>query len=683
MWTIGVDVGGTFTDVVLINEDGTLWDVQKVPSTTHDLSEGCQTGINALLARQGVSPSDVRYVVHGTTAPINALIQRRGAKTALVTTRGFRDVLEIARQTLPNRYDLRVRKPDSIVTRDLCLEITERTLADGSILIAADLAEVDRIADCLEEQGIEAVAIGLLNSYANDANEVAVEQRMRERLPHVYVSRSSAVANEFREYERFSTTVVNSYVGPATAKYFGAFQDRLETTGITAPLAIFQSNGGVNTLAGAQARPASLLMSGPAAGVIACAHLGHLTRRPNLITLDIGGTSCDVAVIVDGEPLQITSRTIEGIPIRSPMIDVHSIGAGGGSIAWIDQGGLLRVGPQSAGSQPGPASYDRGGTEATVSDANLVLGRLNPNAQLGGLVSLRQDLATQAIHDRLSGPLDMHVDDIACGILDVVNANMARAVRVMTVERGHDPRDFTLVAFGGAGPLHACDLADELGINQVLIPRTPGALCALGALLADFRFDFIQTKMMNVNADNSQELAAVFAQLDDTAIATLADIGTPRGELEEQRTLGMRYVGQNYELQIGVNGSAGRDVVAGALRQFHSEHQRLYGYSQPHAPVQGISYRLTLTIPSRNTALTSVFSPTQPVAGGDATRPIYFRALGGWHPTPVVQRATTTFTQHVSGPLLIEQDDTTVLLTPDWTVVEDEWGNLIASRTAA
>lgn len=681
MWSIGVDVGGTFTDIVMITDEGDAWHLCKVPSSPDDLSAACQQGIEWLLNQRQIDSSDVQYVVHGTTAPINALIQRRGAETAMIVTRGFRDVIEIGRQNKPDRYNLRMRNPDPLASRDRRFEIDERILADGTVFVELDPSSLDEVVERARSADVQSIAICLLNAYANSEHEEAVEEALRKALPESYLSRSSQVANEFREYERFSTTVLNSYVGPVADGYFDRFQQRLNEIGVSAPLAIFQSNGGVNTVDGARRHPVSLLMSGPAAGVMAAANLGKLAGQPNLITLDMGGTSCDVGVIVDGEPLQVTTRLIEGFTVRSPMIDVHSIGAGGGSIAWIDQGGLLRVGPYSAGSRPGPACYGKGGTDATVTDANLALGRLTADAVLGGEIKLNYEKAREAIRANLSEALDLPIEQTAAGVLDVVNSNMARAVRVMTVERGYDPRDFALVAFGGAGALHACDLAEELGIPQVIVPRTPGALCALGALLADFRLDFTQTQLMELGENNQEEIHGVLSELRNAADQALRQVGSPNGSPTEQWTVDSRYVGQNYELPIPI--SAEDNFLAETIRsRFHDEHLRLYGYSQPDAAVQAVNYRLTLTIPAKTVSLsTETFSTSSKDETHRGTRPIYFKRLQGWRDTPAVFRDAVDSGQTIDGPLLIEQEDATVLVPPEWSVVEDEFQNLVISRS--
>lgn len=511
---LGVDVGGTFTDVVGINEDGKVY-FAKTPSTPEDQSIGVLNGIRALLEELGVAPDCVTGVAHGTTVATNTLLERNGAVTALITTKGFRDVLDIGRQSRPELYDLHARKPASLIPRYLRREADERMDYTGTVLVQLDMEELKKTIHELMEEGAESIAICFLHSYANDENEKKALEVIREIAPDFPVSVSSEILPEFREFERMNTTVMNAYVQPRMQKYVSQLRRRLDENGINSPLTIMQSSGGMMTDQIAAQKSVNTLLSGPAGGVLAAEFLSKITDYHNIITGDLGGTSFDVGIVQNGS-IGITGEgVIEGFPVKFPHIDITTIGAGGGSIAWLDAGGALRVGPRSAGAVPGPVCYSKGGTEPTVTDAHAVLGRVGEKL-LGGKMHLDVAAARKAIEEKLAVKLNMTVEEVAEGILRVANSNMVRAIRVMTVERGIDPRKFVLLPYGGAGALHAVELARTLDIGTVVIPIAPGNFSAFGLLVAPIRYVGAQwtsySLMMNLDKFNqySEEDQKIF-----------------------------------------------------------------------------------------------------------------------------------------------------------------------------
>ncbi|KAG0776771.1 hypothetical protein G6F22_012339 [Rhizopus arrhizus] len=476
MYRIGIDVGGTFTDFTMIDEDAGVVHFHKVPSTPHDPSEAIATGIGQMLADHGVPPSQVSHVGHGTTVATNLIIERKGARVGLITTRGFRDVLEIGRQTRPHLYDYSVGKPPVAVPREFRIEVDERVNAAGEVLTPLDDAQVLAAARQFAAAGIEAVTICFLHAYRNPENERRAAQIVADAMPGVYISQSSDVLPEFREYERLSTTVLNAAVGPKMARYLERFLQRVRDLDIGHEPHTIHSNGGLMSIATVRQYPVRTCLSGPAAGVVGAAAVGRAIGSLNLVTFDVGGTSTDVSLVAELQPLFTSSRLVADYPVKTLMVDVHVIGAGGGSIARIDDAGALKVGPQSAGAVPGPIAYNRGGTAVTLTDAHVVLGRLNPVALLEGRMAVHAERARAALAEQVAGPLGISIEEAAYGILRIANSNMARAVRAVSTERGHDIRKFALCAFGGAGGLHAAELARDCGIGTLLIPQEPGTI---------------------------------------------------------------------------------------------------------------------------------------------------------------------------------------------------------------
>ena len=520
-YKIGVDVGGTFTDVCMFDQDTGKVFVYKLPSTPADPSEAIGKGVKDILDLYDVSPADVSAMVHGTTVATNATLERKGARTAIITTKGFRDLIELARQTRASLYDVQVEKPVPIIYRNMRREVDERIMADGSVFKALDVSEVEKLVEELKAENVEAYAVCLLHSYINPVHEKKIKEIILEKDPGAYVSISSEVLPEIREYERMTTTALNSYIGPKVGIYAKLFKKRVKDMGMDLTPYINQSNGGLMSIETTFDNPIRTALSGPAAGVSGANYIAKLIGVKNLITFDMGGTSTDVSLIENNQPRLTTAKAIAEFPVKVPMTDVTAVGAGGGSIAWIDNGGMMKVGPESAGAVPGPVSYMRGGQLPTVTDANVVLHRLNPEVILGGRMKIDEEGARKAIEEKLAGPLGMSVLDAARGIVTVVNSNMARAIRVVSVERGYDPREFVLMAFGGAGALHAVNVAKDMGVHKVLIPSNPGILCAVGLLVSDIRSDYVKTSISNFVPENIARMNANFKELTDKGDAWL------------------------------------------------------------------------------------------------------------------------------------------------------------------
>ncbi len=676
-YRLGVDVGGTFTDLALLEEGTGRLTVAKVPSVPDDPAAGILEGIERILGEAGVSPGEVSYLAHGTTVATNALLQRRGARTGLITTRGFRDLLEIARQRRPALYDLHVPKPPPLAPRARRHEVTERVMADGTVRHPLDLAEVDRALEALAAEGIEALAVCFLYAFLRPEHEAAVVARARARLPGVYCSASHEVLPEFREYERLSTTVANAFLGPAMARYIEAFRRRVRALGIPGDPYMTQSNGGTIGVDEAARVPVRTVLSGPAAGVAGAAWLAGLAGLGSVVTFDMGGTSTDVALIQAGAPAVAYEREIAGIPLRVPALDIHTIGAGGGSLARRDSGGALLVGPESAGADPGPACYGRGGTEPTVTDANLLLGRLSPRGLLGGQMPLARERAAEAV-GRLARALGLDLLEAARGIVRVVNAGMARAVRLVTVQRGVDPAGLPLLPFGGAGPLHAAAVARELGIPTIVVPPRPGILCALGLLAEDLRADFVRTRVGPLEAGALESLAAGFAALEAEAEAWLARERVPPARRVRERWLDLRYRGQNYELPVPVPAAVWRDGTVEPLRcAFLAAHEAAYGFAAEDEPVQVVNLRVTARgLADRPPLPRRPPGPADPAGALVGRRPVDFPELGGWRECPVYDRARLQPGHRLRGPAVVEQFDSTTVVDPDQVAEVDEWGCL-------
>jgi N-methylhydantoinase A len=652
---LGIDVGGTFTDLVALVDGRVV--TAKVPSTPRDQAEG----VLRALAAGGVDAARVAAFAHGTTVATNALLERRGARTALVTTSGFRDVLEIGRQQRPALYDLAADRPPALVPRELRFAVDERTGPDG-VLRPLDEDGLAKVVAAVRDAGVEAVAVCLLFSFLHPEHEQRVGKALREALGEdVAVSLSSEVLPEFREYERFSTTVADAYLTPRMAAYLARLVGEAEREGLPAPL-VMQSSGGVVEAGRAGGNAARCVLSGPAGGVVGAAWAAGLSGHDDLLTFDMGGTSTDVAPVVGGQVQTTTEAVVAGVPIKLPMVDVHSVSAGGGSIAWVDEGGALRVGPRSAGADPGPAAYGRGGEDATVTDANLWLGYLPDGAALGGEVVLRRELAGEALA-RVGERLGEDLLEVALGVVRVANAEMVRALRVISVERGLDPREFTLVAFGGAGPLHACALAEEMGIGRVLVPRASGVLSALGLAISDLRRDYVRPVLGRLDELDAAALEEGWRELEDQARQELpADGGEPvldrRGDL--------RYRGQSFELTVDV------DDTGTLAEGFHEAHRRRYGYRMDDETVEVVNLRLVAAVPAGKPELRA-----EPPSGGRGERRRRVNLDGGWREVTVLAREELGGGDRLEGPAVVEFPEATLLLRPGWQATVDDAGTMV------
>ncbi len=681
-WRVGVDSGGTFTDICMVEESTGELKVWKVPSTPDDPSRAIAAGVvEGLREAANVDPSATIYFGHGTTVATNALIQHRGVKTGLVTTDGFRDLLEIGRQRRPHLYDLQCDKPPVLVTRDLRLEVPERLRHDGRIERPLDEDTVRRAARRLREANVKAVAVCFLYSYIDPRHEVRARDILAEELPGVFITTSHEVAPEFREFERFSTAVVNAYLGPVLATYVEKLGPRLDAAGVKGPRHITQSNGGVMSLATARDNAVRTVLSGPATGIVGALRVGALSGHNNLITFDMGGTSTDVSLIEGGRPKLAAEMEVHGYPLKTPMLDIHTVGAGGGSIAYIDAGGHMKVGPRSAGSVPGPVCYGLGNDEPTVTDANVVLQVLNPRHLLGGRMAIDQKKAKASI-DRLAESLGLDPMATAQGIISVVTANMAKAIRVISVQRGYDPRDYTLVAFGGAGPLHSSRLARELDMRRILVPRNPGILCALGLLLTDLMTNYAQTRLMPLDGAAPAATREVFASLEQRAAAWFADEGIGPEGRRLRRTVDMRYAGQNYELSIPYDEHLTPDALIAALRSgFEKAHRQMYGYIAPEEPIQIVTCRIEATGLVRPAELRAHPEAISPVAEAIVDRrDVWLPEAGAFVECPVYDREHLGPGHVIEGPAIVEQMDATTLILPGQRGEVDPYLNILVTE---
>jgi N-methylhydantoinase A len=681
-WRVGVDSGGTFTDICLFEEDEGRVEIWKVSSTPDDPSRGIAQGVKEGLCRSAASGTrpavGVTYFGHGSTVATNALIQHRGVKTGLVTTAGFRDLLEIGRQKRPSLYDLFADKPAALVSRELRIAVPERVLHSGEVETPLDEAAVRAAARKLHAAGVGAVAIAFLYSFVRPEHEQAAKRIVEEECPDAFVCASYEIAPEFREFERLSTTVVNAYLGPVMKRYIETLGTRLADLGMSAIPHMTQSNGGVIGFETAAAMPVRTVLSGPSTGVVGAQAVGRAAGFNDLITFDMGGTSTDVALLKDGEAHLASEATVHGYPLKAPMLDIHTVGAGGGSIAYVDAGGLLKVGPRSAGADPGPVCYGRGNAEPTVTDANIVLQTLNPTHLLGGRMPVRQDLARQAIVT-LARRLGLAPMQVAQGIVAVVTANMARAIRVISVQRGHDPRDYTLVAFGGAGPLHAARLARELEITRVLVPRSPGILCAMGLLLTDLRADFAVTRLLPLQDALVGDIREAFTALDARAAAWFAREHIGADRRRTARAVDMRYAGQNYELSVPLpDGHIDAGTLHRLAQGFADAHRRMYGFVAEGEPMQLVTFRVEATgLVAKATLAREAMNGADAAAAIGGYRDVWIAEEEANVRCPIYDRDRLKAGNRFSGPAVVEQMDATTLVLPGMSVRVDAYANLI------
>ncbi|ETW95164.1 MAG: hypothetical protein ETSY1_31775 [Candidatus Entotheonella factor] len=684
--SIGIDTGGTFTDLVMADLSAGIYHYYKLPTTATDPAQGILNGLTTLLEQTGLSHQCIQFVVLGTTIATNAVLEGKTAATGMITTQGFRDVLELARQRRPHLFDLDVQKPVPPADRDCRVEVTERIGPHGEVITPLDEEEVSRAVSGLRSKGVEAVSICFLHAYTNPMHEQRTQTLLQQLWPDVYVCTSSSVLAEFREFERFATTTVNASLMPVMDRYLAHFVQGIHDLGIEVLPRVMQSNGGAVTPDAVRRLPINTFFSGPAGGVIGSRGLGAQIGLEDLITFDMGGTSTDVCLISGGTPGQKHVRELGGFPVRTPSLDIHTIGAGGGSVAWVDAGGLLKVGPMSAGSQPGPAAYGRGGTRPTVTDVNVVLGRLNPRGLLGGRMTIDPERAHAAVERDLSDPLQLDTVTAAAGVLDIVNANMMGALRVISVEQGADPREFALVAFGGAGPLHAADVARRIGMRHVVIPPRPGLLSAMGLLHADRRGDFSLTRLVLAQGENLPAINEGMAQLQEQAQAWLA--GERRSESGDdalathQWQLDMRYAGQNSELRLSVEGGPlSAQALQDLTTRFHEQHRAAYGYHMPEQPVEAVTLRLAVTVAHATPPPPAIQRAGHVAQARREDRSVWFPETG-FTSTPIYERERLPVHAEIQGPCIIEQMDTTTVVPPQAALHMDVWGNLHITLTS-
>ena len=687
-WRIGVDIGGTFTDVVLVDEETGRIGVAKVPTTPRDVTQGVIDGIRQGLTRYRVDPTGVVLLAHATTIVTNALIEKKGAKAGFVATHGFRDVLELRRSSRADLYDLFQDAPAVLVPRRWRFEVTERIDAQGQVVTPLDESEIDGVIAAVRDAGLETVAVSLLFSFLNDRHERLLGERLRRALLGVGVYLSSEVLPEIREFERASTTAVCAYVGPLLASYLDRLQRAVTALGLP-QLYVMGSSGGVFDIAEGLRMPAMAIESGPAAGVIAAALAGKEHGLPNLISFDMGGTTAKASLIADGE-IAVTAeyevggaghakRWLHGTghPVRVPVIDLAEVSAGGGSIAWVDPGGALKVGPCSAGATPGPAAYGLGGSEPTVTDADVVLGYLDRKALLGGALAINLAAAEAAIRKRVADPLGLQVTEAAAAIVEIVNSNMAEALRIVSVERGHDPREFALIAFGGAGPVHAAALAAELQIPEVIVPPVPGAFSALGLVASDLKRDYSRTLYADLSALDPAQVAKALIEMEAMASEWLTAVAIPLTRRALVRAADVRYRRQAYELTVplaeGPIARASLDILADA---FHEKHSRTYGHANPEEPVQLVNLRLTAIgrLPSLALAL-----PPATALARRTMREVWFPEIGST-PCPVHWRDGLRAGETLAGPAIVEAMDSTIVVPPGWIASVDGKGYIRLRR---
>jgi len=678
---IGVDVGGTFTDFIAYDDTTGESRVYKTSSTPRDPAEAIVAGLKAMMERFGIAAGAIAQVAHGTTVGTNTLIQRRGARVALITTRGFRDVLEIGRQTRPRHFDMYSDYPPAVVPRARRFEIDERIMADGSVHQALTDAEIERAVRLALGTKVEVIAVSLLFAYLNPDHEQRIGAAIRRIAPDAFVSLSSEVQPEFREYERSSTTTQNAYLQPMMQRYLTRLANRVGSEVPGADVVISQSSGGLMSIGKAQRFPIRTALSGPAAGVLGALEIARLAQRPDIITFDMGGTSADVALVRDLTPAQSYDKLIGGLPVRLPSVDISTIGAGGGSIAWFDRDGRLKVGPVSAGANPGPACYGLGGDKATVTDANVVLGRLSPGGLLDGSMKLDPEAARRAIQP-VADRLGFSIERTAHGIIEIVVSNMARIIRAISVERGYDPRTLSLLAFGGAGPLHTSAVAASLEMREVIVPPAPGILCAAGLNASDLKEDFVRTARIEVAEDSALgDIHGILAALHAQALRWFEEERIPADRRYLRVSLDMRYLGQNFELSVPLAGSAGDAMpplpAAPALRRmFFEAHERTYGYHNTEDAVQILNCRLVAG-GRRHREHAVRAAPRSAAAGGPSgRRPVWF---GFAEPVdaPIYRREHLVVGQEIKGPAVVEQMDTTTLVFPGDVLRVDPHLNLL------
>jgi len=690
---VGIDIGGTFTDIIFIGDDGTVY-TKKTLSTPGDYSQGIITGTEEVIEEHSLSASDIEEVVHGSTIVTNACIELKGAKIGVITTKGFRDVLEITRGRMPIMYNLSWSRPEPLAPRYLRFEVDERINTEGEIIKPLDVDEVKAVIDKLVSHGVEAIAVCLINSPKNQVHEQKIGQLLRERAPGIYTSLSIEVMPLLKEYERTSETAVNAYVMPLVMTYMKSLRQRLTDTGIEAPLYVMQSSGGMITPEVAAERPIEIIECGPAAGVVGSAYLAQQQDIANIITFDMGGTTTKSSIVEGGQftrsqeyevggGIHRASRLLKGngYVVRVPSIDIAEIGAGGGSILRVDAGGGLQIGPQSAGAMPGPACYNLGGVEPTLTDCSVALGYLNPDHLVGGELKLDSGKGLKAIEEKVAKPLGMEPIEAAFGAYSIANANMLRAIRAVSSERGRDPRRFILYAFGGAGPVHAVGVAQGLGIKTIIVPPVPGVCSAFGLLCADIERHYAQSFSHIWEKSELEDLNATFEKMSDQAISSVEVWGgRQKATPQIDRYIDLRYKGQASELLIPVpEGEIGQSQLAALADAFEEEHEKVYGHRLPGYALEAVNLRLMAMLPTKQVpSRTTVGEKADPAAtpeGANAMRTAYWGKKYGFIDTPVLGLEQIGQSTR-EGPILVDCYDTTIVIPPDCTVAMGDWGNV-------
>lgn len=689
-YRLGVDIGGTFTDVVLLDLKEHVNYSGKVLTTPESPADAVIEGLRKIIQDHDVSPSAIDSPIHGTTLVTNAIIERKGAKTALITTKGFRDSIEIGTERRYDLFDIFMEKPEPLAPRFLRLEVTERLDPEGNVLTPLDENEAKRNIEKLANMDVEAIAITLLHSFLNPVHEKKMEDLLREQVPKIMTSLSSEVTPEIREYHRSSTTLANAYVRPLMQKYLDQLSQRIRQEGVNRDLYIMLSNGGIGTIETAKNFPIRLVESGPAAGAMAAAYYGKHLNIHNLISFDMGGTTAKTCFIEDARPTTVTEFEVarvyqfkkgSGLPVKVPVIDMIEIGAGGGSIARIDELGLLKVGPESSGADPGPACYAQGGKQPTVTDADLLLGYLNPEFFLGGNMELNSDAAHKAVGS-LAGSLGLEPIETAWGIHEVVNENMANAARIHGIEKGKDVQRYALMPFGGAGPIHSAHVAEKLRIETLIAPVGAGTLSAFGMLTAPISFDFVRTKIMKLEDLDADTLNEIYTELEAEGQSILDRSGVPKNQMQFRRMADMRYEGQGHEIMVALpSGKMGDKSKEEVLKNFEDAYRAIYQRLGPSVPIEALNWRLVASGETPDLDLRSEKPiSTDTEKAKKPSRPVYFPIWGGMRPCDIFDRKLLTPGSTIEGPAIVEESESTIVIPPDWSARIDDLLNLILQR---
>ncbi len=677
MFRIGIDTGGTNTDVVLTNVDTGKVYYTKTPTTPKELLKGINKGINKIVNEFNVKPQEIKELIYGTTIVVNMIAQKESEATALITTKGFKDVLEIGRAyRSENIYDINMEKPEPLVKRNLRFEVSERMNFLGQELEPVNEQEVIEIINLLKEKNIRAIAVCLMHSYANPEHELQIKEIINREWPEVYVSTSSEIIPQFREYERTSTTVINAYMMPNMASHIVDFKKEMKNSRINANCYMMQGNAGIMTFDAALEKPVSVSESGPIAGIIAANYISQLIGEKNIITLDMGGTSCDVALIQNNIMKFTTENSVEGYPVSIPTADLSFIGAGGGSIAWCDEGGALKVGPKSAGADPGPVCYGKGGVLPTVTDANLVTGRIRPEIFEENLDNAMEK-TKEAVKRYIADPLNIDTVHAAEGVIDVVNSNMIRAIKFVSVQKGYDPREFTLVAYGGAGGLHAGKLAEDLEIPKVIVPYSPGTFCAVGLVLSDIKCDCVHSRLLTKEQINTDILNEVYARLDKQGVDELEKQDVPVENRVLIRTCDMRYFGQAFEISVPLPSKVIESQdIEDMIDKFHSLHEQAYGHCMKEDPIEFVNYRVSAvgTFPKPD-----LINSAKEIKIKGEKKQIYGTAVfnGKEYKVPVINRDSLETGEKIIGPAIIAEMGATTVVYPNHTAEIDELKNIV------